>query len=435
MRDGWARKGAFFALLGLSALLAVYVVTAHVLAYGDRARADVRAYREGFAGSDTLPPGFVAEVGPGLSLTVSGGMVHITGQAHTGDTVIVRTPKRRFDDSVVAIRFRSSNDDAAEAFVGIEQRPGHDARVAYAFGPTPLVAFGGDLSGSFDTRQTSDETLLKATPAEWHQLGLQFSPRYASGAALLDGVPVASAPVGWPQGVEGRVIFGVRLRGDAHVDVELDALSVDGVADSLASFEDEFKGELLDPSRWIVTYPARNVGSLNLRVSRAGGLRLDARVTAIRGTAEHMYYVRTVPFPLRTFEATARIRVEELGDGRVYFGMMGSSAWAPPGRVFDVGMTDRNGARWLDAAGSWTATDALSTIIGDAVTLPYVMNVRVTYDAATAIGESYANGKLLARHVLDLKPLDPVSLRVGAGGFARGAGSRIVVEEVSVRMR
>jgi hypothetical protein len=436
MRDGW-RRIAFAVGAILSGLVVVYVLYTHVLSASRMAADSPQDFRESFGATDGLPRGYTVKKRGGLGFSARGGVLTVEGQGAAGDELVFTTPPRRFDDSLITLRFRSRSNEPLEIFVGLEENGGkRDVAATYTFGPTPFVRLGGDISGPYRSGQAVEDVRVDGGIGDdWHTLSFQFAPRYSSAAALLDGKPLISTAVLWPQGVDSRIAFGVRARGDAKASVEIDSLTFRTMDDTLASFDDTFNGEILDSQRWIAQYPDMNLADFDLHLAKGKGLVLDGSAKAMAGDYTSFYFVRTPPFPLRSFHATADVTVETAKDARVFFGMIGSSSWTTMDKVFDVGVSEGKDKAIADVTGAWMNTGALTFEIGPENTLPHRYLLEVSYDARTVIGTGTVDGKVVTRHGLDLKPLDLVSLRIGSGGHAVGAHSRVIVHRISYEMR
>jgi hypothetical protein len=438
MLRGW-RRIVFRVSAIVSAFVIVYVLYTHVLSATRMAAGAPQDFRESFGASDGLPPGYELRKHGALGWSARGGVLTVEGEGHAGDELVFSTSARRFDDSLITLRFRSRTSEPLEVFVGLEGKNGRTVSTAYVVGPTPFVHLGGDISGPFRSGQAVEDVRLDggAAPDEWHTLSFQFAPRYSTAAALVDGKPLISTAVLWPQAVDSRISFGVRLRGDvAHANVEIDSLSMRTLDEIASSFDDTFNGEILDSQRWIVQYPDSNIASFDFRLAKGKGLVLDGKATAIAGDYAPFYFVRTPPFALRSFHATADITVEEAKGARVFFGVVGSSAWTSADKVFDVGISERESKpAVVDLTGAWLNTGAISFELGGETTFPHRFVLELAYDARAAIGTGTVDGKVIAEHRLDLKPLDLVSLRIGSGGFAVGGQSHVTVHRISLEMR
>ena len=437
MPSGWRRK--FFAVSALvSAFIIAYVLYTHVLAASRMAAGPPQDFRESFGKSDDLPPGYGLRRRGALAYAVRGGTLSVTGAGHAGDELVFTTASRRFDDTVVTLRFRSHSTEPFEIFVGLEAKKERAVSAAYVLGPTAFVHVGGDISGPFRSGQADEDAHVDAGAAEeWHTLSFQFAPRYSSAAAFVDGKPVISTAVLWPQGVDSCISFGVRLRGDvAHANVEIDSLSMQTLDEIFSSFDDTFNGEILDSQRWIVQYPDSNLATFGMHLDKGKGLVLDGTATGI--VAEHapFYFVRTPPFALRTLRATADVTIEDMKAARVFFGMMGSSAWTSMNKLFDVGVSERDDKPALvDVTGAWQNTGAISFELGAEMTFPHRALFQLDYDAKTGEAVGTVDGKASLAHRLDLRPLDLVSLRIGSGGHVIGAKSHVTVHRISLEMR
>lgn len=437
MLSGW-RRIFFWATAALTGFVVVYVLYTHALSATRMAAGPPRDFREGFGTSDSLPPGYGMRRQGALAYAARAGVLTVEGAGHAGDEIVFSSPARRLDDTVVTLRFRSRSAEPLEVFVGLEAKSDRAVSAAYVVAPTAFVHVGGDISGPFRSGQATEDVHVDAGVAdEWHTLAFQFAPRYSTAAALVDGKPVISTAVLWPQGIDSRISFGVRLRGEvAHANVEIDSLAMQTLDEIVSSFDDTFNGEILDSQRWIVQYPDSNLATFGMRLAKGKGLILEGMATGI--VAEHapFYFVRTPPFALRSLRATADVTVEDIKDARVFFGMIGSSAWTSMDKIFDVGLSERDSKTPIvDVTGAWLNTGAISFELGAEVSVPHRFRLELDYDAKTAMGVGSIDGKASAPHRLDLKPLDLVSLRIGSGGHVLGAHSHVTVHRISLEMR
>ncbi len=437
MLSGW-RRTFFMVSALLSAFVIAYVLYTHVLAASRMAAGPPQDFRESFGNSDGLPAGYSMRKSGALAHAVRGGTLSVTGRGQAGDEIVFTASPRRFDDTVLTLRFRTRSSEALEVFVGLEAKNDRAVSAAYVVGPTPFVHIGGDISGPFRSGKADEDVHIDAGATdEWHTLSFQFAPRYSTAAALVDGRPVISTAVLWPQAIDSRISFGVRLRGDvAHADVEIDSLAMQTLDEIVSSFDDTFSGEILDSQRWIVQYPDSNLATFGMRLEKGKGLVLDGTATGI--VAEHapFYFVRTPPFALRTVRATADVTVEDVKSARVFFGMIGSSAWTSMDKLFDVGVSERDGKPAIvDVTGAWQNTGAISFELGAEITFPHRFLFQLDYDAKTGLGVGSIDGKASAGHRLDLRPLDLVSLRLGSGGHVIGAQSHVRVHRISLEVR
>lgn len=437
MLSGW-RRSFFWVTALLTAFVVVYVAYTHVLSASRMASGGPKDIRESFGGTDGLPPGYTTRQRGALTYAARAGVMTVEGAGHAGDEMVFLTAPLRRDDSVMTLRFRSRSSEPLEVFVGLEAKDGRAVNAAYVVAPTPFVHVGGDISGPYRSGQAAEDVRVDAGAAEeWHTLSFQYAPRYSSAAALVDGKPVISTAVLWPQGVDSKISFGVRLRGDvAHANVDFDSLVFQTLDEIASSFDDTFNGEILDSQRWIIQYPDSNLATFGMRLEKGKGLVLDG--TAVGIFAEHapFYFVRTPPFALRTMRATADVTVEDVKDARVFFGLIGSSAWTSMDKLFDVGVSEREGKTGIsDVTGAWDNTGAIAFELGAEVTFPHRFTFQLDYDAVTTMGVGSIDGKRSAEHRLDLKPLDLVSLRIGSGGHVIGAKSHVTVHRISLEMR
>lgn len=440
MHERWKRV-AFLVGAAIAGLLVVYVAFAHVLAASRMGSLAPKDFRESFATSDHLPPGYEAKKTGGLTYAVRGGVIAIEGSGKADDEVAISSPARRFEDGLVTIRFRSKTSEPLEVFLGLEQRNGRRATAGWTAGPTPLVHMGGDVTGPYRSAHLVEDVHLEDAglpmePGAWHNLSIQFAPRYTTGVALLDGKPLTAVSIGWPLAAESRIVFGVRARGDvSNVGVEIESLSYQTLDEMLSSFDETFNGEILDTQRWVVFYPDANLATMSLRLEKGQGLVLDARAHAIVRDHVPFYFVRTPPFPLRTLRATADITVDDAENGRVFFGLLGSSAWTSPDKVFDLGVAEHGEEAVIDAAGAWDNTGVLAFDLGPRARLPQRYKLEIRYDASTGLGTASVDGRKVGEHLLDMKPLDFVSVRLGSGGSKIGAHTKVTVHRISLEMK
>ena len=435
MLNNW-RRTVFVFCAALSAFVLVYVVYAHVLSATRMAAGPPQDFRESFGVSDGLPRGYDVRKRGTLGWTARGGVLSIEGAGHAGDELVFTAAPHRFEDSVMVLRFRSRSSEPLEVFVGLEAKD-RAVSSAYVIAPTPFVHIGGDISGPFRSGEAVEDARIDGGGAseEWHTLAFQIAPRYSTAAAFVDGKPVVSTAVLWPQAVDSRIAIGVRLRGDVtHANVEIDSLSMQTLDELASSFDDTFNGEILDSQRWIVQYPDFNIATLDVRLAKGKGLLLDGKVTGIVGEHTPFYFVRTPPFALRSFHATADFTVAEIKDARVFFGIIGSSSWTSMDKLFDVAVLERGGKSLSDATGAWSDNGEVRFEIGPEMTFPRRLRLELDYDAKSGVGTALVDDKVVSKHRLDLKPLDMVSLRLGSGGYSIGALSRVAVHRISLEM-
>ncbi len=448
MRD-WKRI-LFFVTAAISALAVVYVGYVHVLASQRRKVDDVKDFREGFGTRDTLPDGWNVHAKGNLVAKVSGGVLRVEGSGKAGDEILIDLPPRRFEDSVVSLAFRTPPQAGIEYFVGVAQlgEPPRALTTGWVSGPEPILHFGGDTSGPYREMRAAEDVKLagfggdagaeitKGAPS--HTIALQFTPMFGHAAALVDGLPVTSAHSGWLQATPARIVFGVRLRADVpDLRAEIESVALRTLDWTLPSFEDAFSGEFVDPQRYGVHFPDPDLGTLDMRMAKGGGLLMHARSTAI--VAEHvpLFMLRTTPFPLRTAKITADVTIERLDEAAVFFGLMGASAWTPANRVFDVGVAKKGGKpAEVFGGGAWTGTGGLSFDGGGTIELPKRLLVEMRYDAATSTGATFVDGKPLGPpHVLDMKALDFVAVRIGADGYSASSVCDVKIHKIAVEQR
>ena len=435
MLSNW-RRTVFALGAAISGLILFYVVYAHVLSATRMAAGPPQDFRESFGTSDGLPAGYEVRKQGALGWKAIGGVLTIEGAGHAGDELVLTSAPHRFEDSVMIVRFRSRTSEPIEVFVGLEADK-RAVAAAYVVGPPSFVHIGGDISGPFRSGHAVEDVRIDGGASdEWHTLAFQIAPRYSTAAALVDGKPVVSTAVLWPQAVDSRIAIGVRLRGDvAHANVEIDSLSMQTLDEIASSFDDTFNGEILDSQRWIVQYPDLNIATLDLRLAKGKGLLLEGKATGIVGEHTPFYFVRTPPFALRPFHAVADFTVAEMKESRVFFGIIGSSSWTSMDKLFDVAVFDRGGKQLSDDTGAWNDNGEISFDIGPEVTFPHRFRLEVDYDAKTNTASASIDDKVIGKHRLDLKPLDMVSLRLGSGGYAIGALSKVAVHRITLEMK
>jgi len=422
----------FFVAAAVSALAIAYVAFTHVLASSRAMSPDVRDFHEGFGDRDGLPPSYTAQKQGDLAWSVKTGIVTVEGGGHAGDVVRFTGPNRRWDDRVLAIRFRAPTRDAAEVFLGLE-RPDGTQRVeaAYVAGPEPFVHLGGDASGPNRAVTATDELKVDASTGDWHSLAFQFSPMYGHVSAFLDGRPITSVPVGWLQGREARAVFGVRLRGDVvKTSFEIDSLSLNTIDWTLPSFDDTFAGEFVDPHRWGIHFPDPDLATIDVHMVKGGGVALDSHVLAMPHEHVPLFLLRTAPFPLRSFRMRAEVTIERVRHASIFIGLMGASAWTASDRVFDVGSSRDDARAKVYVGGAWRMLGGLSFDQGPEIDLPANLVVEMRYDAKEAKGTAWVDGRQLSEHVLDLKPLDIVAIRIGADAYKPDGEASVVVRRI-----
>lgn len=433
----------------VSALAVVYVGYVHLLASQRRQVDDVKDFREGFGAKDALPDGWTPHVKGQLAVRVSAGTLRVEGAGKAGDEVLIDLPPRRFEDSVVSMAFKTPAQDGVELFVGVAQlgEPPRALTTGWVSGESPVLRFGGDTSGPYREMRASEDVKLATfggdagaaltLGAPSHTIALQFTPMFGHAAALVDGLPVSSAHSGWLQATPGRLVFGVRLRKDVpDLRAEIESVALRTLDWTLPSFEDPFSGEFVDPQRYGVHFPDPDLGRLDMRMAKGGGLLMEAQASAIVAAHVPLFMLRTTPFPLRTARIRADVTIDQLEDAAVFFGLMGASAWTPANRVFDVGVARRDGKpAEVFAGGAWTTTGGLSFDGGGRVELPKRVVIEIRYDASTSTGATYVDGKRLGEHILDLKALDFVAVRIGADGYSAKARANIKVHQIAVEQR
>jgi hypothetical protein len=232
-------------------------------------------------------------------------------------------------------------------------------------------------------------------------------------------------------------VFGVRVRKDVPaLRAEIESVALRTLDWTLPSFEDPFSGEFVDPQRYGVHFPDPDLGRLDMRMAKGGGLLMQAHATAIVAAHVPLFMLRTTPFPLRTARIKADVTIEQLEDAAVFFGLMGASAWTPANRVFDVGVAHRDGRpAEVFAGGAWTTTGGLSFDGGGKIELPKRLAIEIRFDAATSMGRTYVDGKLLGEHMLDLKALDFVAVRIGGDGYSARSVANVKIHQIAVEQR
>jgi len=432
-----AGRIAFYVGAVVSALMLVYVAYVHVLSASGMAGPAPRDFREGFGAQDGLPAGYGVRQKGELAWAAKGGVISVSGRGKAGDEVVFTTPARRLEDSLVSVRFRAKGPEPVEVFLGLEQQEVKRAvNAAFVAGPASIIHAGGDVSGPYRSATVVEDVPVTVEPGAWHLLSLQFSPRYNTGVVLLDGKPALSVGVLWSQATLSKIAFGVRVRGEtSEVGVEIESLAFQALDLLMASFDDTFNGEILDTQRWIIHYPDANLASFAWHLEKKQGLVLEASARAVLRDSVPFYFVRTPPFPLRTLRASADVTIDAAKHGRLYFGLLGSSAWTTMDKVFDVGVSEHEQGTNVDVSGAWNNTGTLSFETRPSSALPSRHVFEIRYDAATGLGTGLVDGTVIAAHPLDLKALDMVSVRLGAGGYGIDAKTRVTVHRISLEMR
>lgn len=447
MRD--AKRVFFLVTAVVSALAVVYVAYVHLLASRRAKVDDVKDFREGFGSRDALPEGWNVHAKGALTAKVVNGVFRVEGNGKAGDEILVDLPPRRFEDSVVSLAFATPAQAGVELFVGVAQlgEPPRALTTGWVSGPEPLLHFGGDTSGPYREMRATEDVKLSGfggdagtaitDGAPSHTIALQFTPMFGHAAALVDGLPVTSAHSGWLQATPARLVFGVRLRKDVpDLAVAIESLALRTLDWTLASFEDPFSGEFVDPVRYGVHFPDPDLGVLDMRMAKGGGLLMHSRSTALVAHHVPLFMLRTTPFPLRTCRITADVTIEKLEEAALFFGLMGASAWTPANRVFDVGVVHRNGKpAEIFAGGAWTTTGGLSFDPGGNVELPKRIVIEIRYDATTSKGATFVDGRPLGEHVVDLKALDFTAIRIGADGYSAASVADVKVHKLAVEQR
>jgi hypothetical protein len=424
---------------GLSTFILAYVAYVHVLSASHRMSPDVREFRDGFGERDSLAPSWNVRSGGALKHAVHAGVLTVNGSGKAGDELAVVSAPRKFDDGVITLRFRVPAEDGIETFLGLEDiATGKTVRTTFVSGAAPFIHVEGDTSSPFRSMKTAEDAHVDAKAGEWHTLSLQFAPMYSMMTAALDGKPLASAKMGWPQGTSNRITFGVKLRGDVtSTTVEMDSVALDTMDwSAMRSFDENFSGEFLDVKRWLVQFPNSDFGKLDLRIDKGHGLAIDAGMQSLVVDPAFLFLVRTIPFPLKTLHMRAELWVEELEEASLFVGLMGASAWTAPDHDFDVGMSrHKKGPVQTYVAGGWSGDGSLNFDYGEEVTLPRKISLTIAYDASNATGSASIESKTSSNRYLDLKPLDIVAMRVGAIAHAPAAKVKLHVRTVSVEMR
>ncbi|MDB4942540.1 MAG: hypothetical protein JWP97_2074 [Labilithrix sp.] len=423
-----------------SAFALAYVVCVHVMAARHRMSDELRDFHEELGALTGLPAGFASRATGTLAPSSHGGVMRVSGGGKAGDELVLVAPPRRYDDGVVTFRFRipEALGDGVEAFVGFEQsRAARSFRAAFVSGAgadEPFVHLGGDVSGPTRSGRATTEAKVQAAPGTWHILSLQFAPVFDTVAVALDGRPVSSMPVHWFQGTEASIVLGVRLRKDLpNVDVELGSVGLSTLDwQAVTSFDDHFAGEILDTKRWLFNLPDPDVGTVSSKVEPGRGLLVDARTRAVAVDPAFGFMLRTFPFPLRSMKVRVELTVDELTDATVFVGLMGASEWAPPTRVFDAGIVSRGGHPILFTAGAWKNDGSLEFVPGPPTTVPRRLAIDLAFDAVTQHGTVCLAGGPCEDRLIDLKPLDMATVRIGVLGHAPGAHALLHVTRASL---
>lgn len=421
----------------VSAFALAYVAYVHVLAHARRMSPDVRDFLESFASRDGLPPDWEVIKKGNLEFRVAGGALEVHGSGDEGDEIAFVMPQRRFDDGAVRLSFRVPRAEGVEVFVGFE-KPGTKERIGASFvaDQTPFVYVGGDTSAPFRQGHGTEDAQVTASPGELHTLALDFNPAYGVVGARFDGRPMASLQMGWFQGSEARLRFGVRLRKPvAEVAVGMASIGMETLDWARAkSFEEHFGGEFIDVSRWSFIHPPSSLGHLDVSLVK-DGLRLDGAMTGLVVDPVSMFLVRTHPFPLQTMRIETELTIDQLDQATFFVGIMGASAWSNPGKVFDIAITRRDGEATVFPAGAYTGNGAISAAPGLTTTLGKRLSLELRYDASDGVAVAVIDGKPSDKVVLDLKPADIVAVRIGAIGHAPDAHVTARVHQVQLEVR
>lgn len=438
-RDARGRM-IYVVLTAVSLLTVIYVAYVHLLAARHTKVSGVADFNVAFGAESGLPEGATVRTKGNLLAKPEGDALVVRGDAEPGDELVVLLPARRYEDALASLVFEAPDAPGVEVFVGLEDAHEESRKVTagYVTDPAaPLAYVGGDTSGPYRDMRAWDDARAPGDAKGRHNVALQFAPMFGAATGLVDGMPRASVSSGWLRGTEARLFFGVRFRERLPgARVALDGLGLRTVDWTLPSFEDGFSGEFVDPQRYDVTFPDPAIAKLDMSMAKGGGVVLDAKAHAVFGDHVPLFMLRTSPFLLRDLTVKVDLTVEELDEASVFFGLMGSSAWTPADRIFDVAVSKRGEPEAnVFSGGSWTGTGGLSfDPIGKAA-LPYRVKIEIRYDAATRKGTSIVDGKTIGEHVLDLKPLDFVALRVGADGYAARARARVKVHAIAVEQR
>ncbi|MBX3190623.1 MAG: hypothetical protein KF819_26720 [Labilithrix sp.] len=423
---------------GVSGFALLYVIFAHLFAASHRMSPDARDFGDGFGDPAAFASTYTVRKHGELSHALRGGALVVEGGGKTGDEILFATSSRRYDDGVVTLRFRAPDTDAVETFLGFEQTgTGRTVTAGFVGGAAPFVRIGGDVSGPLRAGTGSQDARVEAAPGEWHTLAVQFTPVHGMISAALDGRPLLGVHAGWFQGTEARIVFGARLRSDTpKVSVELDGLEMHTLDWAiLKSFDETFSGEFVDVKRWSFELPQPDLGTTDVHIEKGKGLLVDAKMRGIIVDPSFIFLIKTFPFPLHGFRIAAELTVEDLEDATLFVGLMGASAWTSADRVFDVGVVRHKAEASVFAAGAWNANGGLAFDRGAEVALPHRLSCELRYDAATGMGQATIDGKAYDPHLLDLKALDIVSVRIGAIGHSAGAKARLHVHRIAVEMR
>lgn len=438
MAEHWWRPIVRWFFAGLAAFVLAYVVFVHIQSASRRMSPDVRDFEEALGASGALPSGYEIRTQGALRPSVEHGVLTVTGAAHAGDSLVFAAPLRRFDDTVLTFRFRvPESTEGLETFLGLEQPGGHTFSATFVSGAEPFVVAGGDLSSP--TRRTMGDMRLPmpAAAGEEHVLTLQFTPAVAAASVLFDAHPVATFAVGWGQGTEARIVFGARARADvAKVATELLSLRLQTVEWAVPqSFDDHFGGAIIDTKRWFFNDPDPAVAKCTSQTEKGQGLALEATVHGFTSDPSFACMLRTAPLPLRPLHIRLEMRIDELTNATLFFGLMGTGQWIPEGRVFDTGITKRGDNAFRFVAGAWTNDGKLTFDRGLDTTVPQDVVVDFDYDTDRRIGRVRVNNEPPVEHPLDLKPLDPIVFRIGALGHAPGARARAHIHRIALDIR
>jgi hypothetical protein len=442
LTDPRTRRALYYVLAGASAVALVYVFVLHFIAASRRATPDARETRESFSQSDALPSGYsIASTRGALAWSVKGAVLAVEGSGHADDAIEIAAPTRRFDDGVITLHFRAMDTQPVEVFVGVESErtPKRRVTAAYVAGPVQMVRLGGDVSHPMREMARDTATRIDAgagAGGEWHALELQLTPMFGQIGAFLDGRPQGSVPLGWSQGESAHVFFGVRARGDVEkTRVEIDSISYKALDWSLASFDETFSGEYLDPGRWGLAFPDPDLAKLDVVMTRGNGVFLAGRANAMFSNDVHLFTLRTHPFPMHSFTLRAEMTVEDIEEANLFFGVVGANSWTSMDRSFDVGVAKYDGKASVYAGGAWLGDGTISIDHGPELTLPARVDMELRYDATTLTGTASALGKELGKHQLDLKPLEVIAVRLGSHARKVGGHSKVTVHRVVLEQR
>ena len=85
--------------------------------------------------------------------------------------------------------------------------------------------------------------------------------------------------------------------------------------------------------------------------------------------------------------------------------------------------------------GAWTGTGGLSFDGAGKIDLPKRVSIEIRYDAKDSTGSTYVDGKKVGEHVLDMKALDFVAVRIGADGYTAASVADVKIHKIVVEQR